>query len=562
MHFDDRLATVLRHPADGERAARTQYRQLIDLLGSRATTRDEGLLAAAWLRLGALGEAIPGPERAAVLREPGMRLRNPELALHLAEDEAEVAAAALAVAQLPDDDWEALIPRLPVQARGFLRLRRDLGAPTLEVLERLGIRDRALPVPQSAAVEGDIATDVPPIFAAPPVVPQSARPIPANDLASAEEDSEIGALVRRIESFRKARVGRGAGDDSGRTPAGEGPETTRPRVSAFAFATDAHGRIDWADAAVAPMIVGASLPPAADAARHGRQPLRGVAIDWTGAPDISGAWTIDAAPRFSETGGHFIGYAGRFRRPPAPELVAAYADPSADRMRQLLHELKTPVNAIQGFAEVIQQQLFGPTPHEYRALAAAIAGDAARMLAGFDELDRLARLESGAMALEDGRADLAQIVAALVGQLGEVLRPRNAAFAPDFGETASLVALGGRDAETLCWRLFATITGATGAGEELAVAFAHDHAFVQLTCALPATLAAQADVFAADSPPSRGAVSAGMFGAGFALRLARAEARAAGGDLVRHGAAVVLSLPRLTPAEASPSPAAAGAARG
>ena len=65
----------------------------------------------------------------------------------------------------------------------------------------------------------------------------------------------------------------------------------------------------------------------------------------------------------------------------------------------MLHELRTPVNAIQGFAEVIQQQLFGPTPHEYRALAAGIAGDAARILSAFEELDRLAGLRHVRQAL-------------------------------------------------------------------------------------------------------------------------------------------------------------------
>jgi len=38
MLFDDRLATVLRSGAAGERAARTQFRQLLDLLGSIAPT--------------------------------------------------------------------------------------------------------------------------------------------------------------------------------------------------------------------------------------------------------------------------------------------------------------------------------------------------------------------------------------------------------------------------------------------------------------------------------------------------------------------------------------------
>src|SRR3546814_1861100 len=47
MFFDDRLATVLRHRAAGEHAARTQFRQLLDLLGNRKYGRDESLIAAA-----------------------------------------------------------------------------------------------------------------------------------------------------------------------------------------------------------------------------------------------------------------------------------------------------------------------------------------------------------------------------------------------------------------------------------------------------------------------------------------------------------------------------------
>ena len=42
MHFDDRLATVLRHRAAGERAAKTQFRQLLDLLGEHGITPAAG----------------------------------------------------------------------------------------------------------------------------------------------------------------------------------------------------------------------------------------------------------------------------------------------------------------------------------------------------------------------------------------------------------------------------------------------------------------------------------------------------------------------------------------
>jgi signal transduction histidine kinase len=217
-------------------------------------------------------------------------------------------------------------------------------------------------------------------------------------------------------------------------------------------------------------------------------------------------------------------------------------------MRQLLHELKTPVNAIQGFAEVIQQQLFGPTPHEYRALAATIAGDAARMLAGFEELDRLARLESGALQLDGGLADFAAIVSGLARQLDEVLQPRNSSFRMEAHGAPCPVPLSLHEAEALGWRLLATITGATGANEEIDLRLSCDKATVGLACTMPASLRALDDVFSAESRAGGGAVSAGMFGAGFALRLARAEARAAGGDLLREGDALVLTLPRLTDA--------------
>jgi signal transduction histidine kinase len=550
MHFDDRLATVLRHRAAGERAAKTQFRQLLDLLGNRRSARDESMLAAAWLRLAALGESIEPADRAAMVREPGLRFRNPELALHLAEDEPEVAAAALAVAQLSVDDWEALIPRLPIRARGFLRLRRDMPAAMQDLLERLGIRDRGLPPPDALLDERQ--ADRMPL-----------RPVPANDQTDSDEeaDSEIGALVRRIETFRKTRAARPT-EEAPQLPLGERSPGAHARSEGFAFTADTEGRIDWADSGVAPMVVGAVIPAATQGARRQFQPLRRVAVEWEGAPAIAGDWVIDAAPRFSDAGGRFLGYAGRYRRPAPPTATPSAAVGNANRMRQLLHELKTPVNAIQGFAEVIQQQLFGPTPHDYRALAATIAGDAARMLAGFDELDRLAKLESGALSLDEGSSDFARVVGGLATQLGEVLRSRNASFVLAGDAAPCRVNLSGHEAEALGWRLLATMTGAAGAGEELVLRLDCEMGSVRLSCTLPASLAAQEDIFASVSRAGGGAVSAGMFGAGFALRLARAEARAAGGDLVRNAGAIVLSLPRLTAAKPPPSHGEVGTAVG
>ncbi len=569
MLFDDRLATVLRHRATGERAARTQFRQLLDLLGSRSTAnveagpsgrRDQQLLASAWLRLGALGEILPANERAAMIREPGLRFRNPALALHLAEDEPDVAVAALARAELSDAEWQDLIPRLPVRARGFLRLRRDMPVSAASLLDRLGIHDRGLPLPRPVPAPAFAGADLPPLHR------QQAGNRAAKQPVASQQDSEIGALVKRIEAFRQTRQTERASGQSPRLPLDDkGPEL--PRLVGFAFTSDADGRIDWAETPVAPMIVGKRLgdngiTPIAFA-RH--QPLRNYTMIVEGAPLVAGKWIVDAAPRFTVPGGRFYGYAGKFRRPALDaadgrNAADGAAESEADRIRQLLHELRTPVNAIQGFSEVIQQQLFGPTPHEYRALAASIAGDSARILAGFEELDRLARLETGALELEPGAANLRSMVERTTAQLQGVLKPRTSGFELASGTGPCRIAMSESECEALGWRLLATIASSVGAGELLAIKLEEEGGLARLRCELPISLGTTDDVFAASTRPGNAptvsALSAGVFGAGFALRLVRAEARAAGGDLVRIDNWIMLILPLSKGAAENPADAA------
>lgn len=574
MFFDDRLATVLRHRAAGEHAARTQFRQLLDLLGNRKYGRDESLIAAAWLRLAALAEHIPAAERAAMIREPGWRFRSTELAARLAEDHPRVAAAALARADLEAEDWRELILRLPVHARGFLRLRRDLPPEIAEILERLGIGDRGLPEPQreeppheteqkpglaQESREGVFFTAVQAEHREEPDVLdltealESGPPPPP----SAAEKSEISALVERIAQFRREHQDRSpiSNESSPRLPLEEEPPVRQRSIAGFGFVADAASRIEWAEDEVAPMVVGKRLlPPRRLGSDDSRdplirafsacQPIEHCAIDLEGAPAIEGQWIVDAQPRFSGASGHFQGYIGRFRRPQPAMPVFTPQAREADRIRQLLHELRTPVNALQGFAEVIQQQLFGPAPNEYRALAANIAGDAARILAGFDELERLARLESGALVLAQGECDLGALVERMINQLQQVLSPRMAGFdlAP-LPDTPVLVALADEEAEALVWRVLATLASGCSAGESLEVSLALQHGAARLTCDLSAHMVAEADVFAARAKAASGGLSAGFFGVGFSLRLARAEARAAGGDLVQLDGRICLSIP-------------------
>lgn len=548
MRFDDRLATVLRHRATGARAARTQFRQLLDLLDAPRESRDSSLLAAGWLRLGALGEAIPATDRVVMLRDPSVRIRSPELAIHLAEDEPAVAAAALSRAELSADDWEALIPRLPIRARGFLRLRRDLPESTTALLERLGIHDRGLPQPDAGPAEEATAE----------VAVPSTELSPPTEAGTEAEETEIGALVKRIEAFRTARNAvPGEHSEAPRLPLGDRiPLAERAPLAGFAFTADASGRVDWADRAVAPALVGMRLAdclPGDAAALGQRQPLRSLPASITGAPHVAGEWLVDADPRFAEGTGAFAGYAGRFRRPAANDTDSAADTSEADRMRQLLHELRTPINAIQGYAEVIQQQLFGQAPHEYRALAATIAGDAARIMAGFDEMDRLARLETGTLEIDPGACDICGVVSRQLALLGPVIEPRMASIEAKLAPPPCPVGLSPAAGEALVWRMLATLAGAAGAGERVHLTLDRTSREVLLGCEIPASLAGEDDIFAATARANSGALSAGVFGAGFALRLVRAEARAIGGSLARVDDMLLLVLPLLTGIEPVPS---------
>lgn len=145
MHFDDRLATVLRNRADGPVLSRIQYRQMLDLLGTLPADASGPQIDAAYARIAELTRAIPDQERAAIVQEAGLRLRSPRLVAALAQADPVQSASVLARAHLTEEQWLDLIPALPIAARGHVRQRRDLGPRVDELLARLGIRERGLP---------------------------------------------------------------------------------------------------------------------------------------------------------------------------------------------------------------------------------------------------------------------------------------------------------------------------------------------------------------------------------------------------------------------------------
>ena len=562
MHFDDRLGTVLRLSASGSAVQRIQYRQLLDLLGTSPAEARGEQLDAAYVRLAELAQKIPAANRAAMIRDSALRLRSPRLVAALAESEPAVAEAAVLQARLTQEEWLDLIPALPPAALPALRQRRDLPGEVPALLARLGVTDRGLP-PAEASIE-PAAPEPAELLAEADALPEAEAEAAGAEVvvlppraAPAAQHSGIGAIVKRIEAYRRQRqvIDQVPANDSPRLPLGEDHFLEVPeQVRAFDLACDAEGRICWADPGVAPMVLGLRLAGTAlsaefDLQMRRHQPLRAERLELNGAEAITGTWQLDAVPWFDPVTGRYRGYRGRMRRPAerAPVLPPV-RDSEADRIRQMLHELRTPVNAIQGFAEVIQQQLFGPTPHEYRALAANIAGDAARMLSAFEELERLARLDSGAMGLDPGDADLAAVIAATVDQLGAHTAQRGSGFALKSDAERLPVALARLEVERIVWRLTATLAGVAAPGEVLKLKLRQRDGMARLDLALPGVLARLDgdDLFRAAAGAIPQVVAAGVFGVGFALRLARAEARAAGGDLLRKDGKLRLTLPAVS----------------
>src|SRR6185369_17848029 len=140
-----------------------------------------------------------------------------------------------------------------------------------------------------------------------------------------------------------------------------------------------------------------------------RAPFRDRTMVLAGDGAVSGEWKITGVPAFEPADGRFAGYRGiALRDSPAavrPDTLEILADP--DSLRELVHEIKTPLNAIIGFAEIIDGQYLGPADRRYRERASDIVGEARSLLGAIDDLDFAAKIHSSTR-VEERRADLGE----------------------------------------------------------------------------------------------------------------------------------------------------------
>ncbi|MGU3392395.1 sensor histidine kinase [Sphingomonas sp. M1A8_2b] len=394
---------------------------------------------------------------------------------------------------------------------------------------------RGLPFMAEAMRHAKLAEDAPP----PPID----QPSPNADV----ERFEISDLVARIEAFNKDRT--------------VGAETAAPasvEAETFRYETDAHGVIRMIEGVARSALVGVSL---GYAARQGEAQLDGVAagafrrrsrfsdarLEVGGLSDAFGSWRLSGVPAFEHASGRFIGFRGTARRPRRDETAAPVrmSSPVSDSLRQLVHELRTPTNAIAGFAELIETQLLGPVSPTYRDRATAIRTQAGDLLSAIDDLDTAARIEGHALDLRPSVVPVLPLLDRVVADLKPLAALR--------GTSVAIVAPAGdcdilgddRAVERLIGRLMAALVSAGRPDERLCVVVRPVGETVTIAFDRPAALAAHATdvLLSIDAEQESDGDGAPLLGTGFALRLAQNLAVELGGALTIGMESLTLQLP-------------------
>jgi signal transduction histidine kinase len=527
------IATILRQAPADRRASITAWRQLSDILAQRGNQLGDEDIRRSLHALAVLRPRVPEAVRRDCARAIARHGRFAPLVALYANDVPAVSAIMLREVRLAEADWLALLPATSAMARSVLAGRRDLPQGVIRALASLGSGSVALPQPASAAIE---------------------EPVPATPIAQAAPEStvdsgssQISELVRRIDKYQSTR--------------GQ-PAAARPPRAAFLFETGPDGVIHWVDGVTRGAVIGLSI---ADAAFGGEPGADGVAAGafrqraeiinarmlLEGTPAEAGEWRFSALPWFDPATGQFRGYRASARRPQRNETPygRTAAEDSGDSIRQLIHELRSPLNAISGFAQIISGQMFGPVSHGYRAMADAIVADAASVQAIIDDLETAARSDA-APAVEPAEeiVDIGAIVTHIERDLAGLLADQRVELSISRVGGPFLGLAGDANVRRMVGRLLTALVDVSEPEAilvgQLVTESRHDD-MLQLRIVRPAAIrfATAADLLDPGFSPEGEAPGAAVLSLGFSLRLVDSLARAIGGRLDIGHNALTLHLP-------------------
>ena len=515
MRFDDRLNTVLAGRIDSDSGREAMWRQLLDLIAQQGSTLAEPLAKRAFQALSMLQPHVRPAARRAALTAAASRTAYAPLAAYAAQESPDVAFNIFGRIQLADADWLPLIGSIGPVARSAMRQRHDLSPTVATALAGYAAGDFALPAPEGRSEQDRI---------------------------------EIRDLVRRIEEYR---IRREAGTTSGEDDVVAMFVTDDQGVIINASGAVSRGRLVGLDISQ-PAVSGEAGCDAAvarlfskrGAIQNGRMQLR--------AQDAALLYFLcDAEPQFARNDGRFMGYAGTLRPARMAAELQQNQSPaetsSSDLVRQMMHELRSPLNAMSGFAELIEGQYFGPAPHRYRSLATAIVNDTRRLLMAVEELDALARLDAPANAPADQQAIyLTNIAVPGLSRLADLLQRTGRQLLWEASGAPSPLAINEAQGQRLISLLVSGIAAFVDRGESLNVRLLEADGRIEIS--LPAAMAGLtwSDLVAHDSitPDADEPEEAGL---GFSFLIADRMAAAAGCDIGLANGQCFLNLPSARP---------------
>ncbi|HSU14699.1 GAF domain-containing sensor histidine kinase [Longimicrobium sp.] len=105
----------------------------------------------------------------------------------------------------------------------------------------------------------------------------------------------------------------------------------------------------------------------------------------------------------------------------AAERARAQAEEASRAKSEFLaamsHEMRTPLNAVLGYVDLLEVEIAGPLTEEQREQMARIRGSSAQLLALVDQVLDLARLESGSLPVARERAPVREAVDEALGRI-------------------------------------------------------------------------------------------------------------------------------------------------
>lgn len=555
MQFDDRLKTVMMQPIEDGHDRTVRWRQLVDLLSRTPTHTGDALVDAALALIQSDRPHVSDAARAATARIIAGRDLDPRLVAIFAADKLAIAAPLLAATTLDNAGWDLVDANASDDVATLLKtLGRNVtptATPTVEAA--VDPDDMIFRDPQSvstghdeeevapsigemvARIErlrnqrdpADVEAKVAPMIEA---TPASSDPVPPIVVETAAQPMSDEVVATATEA---------APVDA------EWPVAAQPveAASMFRWESDASGQIAWVDGAPRGPLIGRILADEEDGSRdvrrafNDRAPFDGAMLTLA-EPKVGGEWRLSGIPAFAPRDGRFLGYRGIARKevavaPPvsAKPSRAPRINRDLDALRETIHEIKTPLNAIIGFAEIIDGQYLGPAHRNYRLRAAEIVGQARTLMGAIDDLDFAARLQA-----EVGNDRQVSDVVELMEPIRRDLDQRGAieGIALTYAIEPGVRIASGEELLARLIRRFLTATVNSGeAGEHFDIRIERaESREIRVSISRPmVTIGLGEDLLLDPSyVPSNGA-DPSILGLGFALRMVRGLARMIGGDI-------------------------------